>query len=83
MKPYPTPTQPGHYWAKLITPTRMPVGDDWRSVDWEVVQVFINDGPGFENDPEYFGVAVPGIGPSQWLPDFVWGPPVKKPEELR
>lgn len=70
--PYPTPKQPGHYWAKLIHPSRMPEGEDWASRCWEVVQVFDNNGEGEER----LGVHVPGIEPCQWVPDFVWGPEV-------
>lgn len=73
---YPTPEKPGHFWAKLIHPSRMPEGEDWRSTDWEVVQVFENSAD--PNDEEYLGVHVPGIEPCQWVQDFVWGPRVEK-----
>ena len=69
---YPTPDHEGHFWAKLIRPSRMPVGEDWRSSDWEVVQVYDNNGEG----DEAFGVFVPGVRVVQWIPDFVWGPEV-------
>lgn len=69
---HPTPTRPGFYWAKLIHPTRMPDGEDWASVDWEPVEVFDNNG----EDDERLGVSVPGIGPMQWVLDFVWGPEI-------
>lgn len=67
--------KPGHYWAKLITPTRMPVGEDWASVDWEIVQVWDNNGP--PGDPEEFGVHVPGVSVTQWPKDLVFGPRVE------
>ena len=75
MARYPTPNHEGHWWAKLIHPSRMPDGEDWKSVDWEVVQVFSN-GLEPEDEDERWGVHVPGITPTQWLPDFVWGPEV-------
>lgn len=64
------PTRPGHYWAKLVSPTRMPEGEDWRSVHWETVEVFDNGGEGRESLKAH----VPGIAKSQYLEDFVWGP---------
>lgn len=72
MPKYPTPMRPGCYWAKLIRPSRMPEGEDWKSQDWEPVVVFDNGGEG----DEALGVFVPGIGPVQWVPDFVWGPEI-------
>jgi hypothetical protein len=72
------PNKQGHFWAKLIHPSGMPAGEDWKSVDWEVVQVTDNNGEGDEE----FSVLVPGIGPPQWLPDFVWGPAIERPREL-
>lgn len=72
MPKHPTPNRPGHYWAQLIHPSRMPEGEDWASTDWEVVQVNDNNGEGDER----LSVSVPGIEPSQWVPDFVWGPEV-------
>ena len=80
MPKYPTPDHEGHWWAKLVHPTRMPEGEDWASVDWEVVQVFDNNGP--PGDPEEFGVHVPGVRYVQWVQDFVWGPEVLRPAEL-
>lgn len=74
---YPEPIRPGHYWAKLVNPTRMPPGEDWASADWEVVQVFENDPSGLPGEPEYLGVSVPGVGPCQWVSDFEWGPRVE------
>ncbi|KEP71748.1 hypothetical protein DL1_00040 [Thioclava dalianensis] len=73
MPKHPTPNRPGHYWAKLVHPTRMPEGEDWASTDWEVVQVNDNNGEGDER----LSVSVPGIEPGQWIPDFVWGPEVR------
>jgi hypothetical protein len=75
---HPLPTRPGWYWAKLVTPTRMPDGEDWASPDWEIVEVIDNFGEG----DEALGVLVPGIQPMQWTRDFTWGPPVadRKPE---
>lgn len=75
---FPTPKMAGHYWAKLIHPSDMPEGEDWASIDWEVVQVYNNNGEGDET----WGVSVPGIGPTQWLLNFVWGPKVKLPREI-
>lgn len=72
MSRYPTPDHEGHWWAKLIHPSRMPEGEDWKSLNWEVVQVVDNNG---EVD-EKWSVLVPGIEPCQWLPDFVWGPEI-------
>lgn len=80
MPRFPTPDREGHFWAKLVHPTRMPEGEDWASTDWEVVQVFHNNGePG---DPEEFGVHVPGVRMVQWVQDFVWGPRVDLPREI-
>ena len=56
----------------------MPDGEDWQSLDWEVVQVNDNNGDGDEK----FSVSVPGISPPQWIPDFVWGPEVVRPKEI-
>jgi len=72
MKGYPTPSRPGFFWAKLIHPSRMPEGEDWRSVNWEVVDVFENGGD--PAGPQFLGVFVPGVAVMQWVPDFVWGP---------
>ena len=72
MPKFPAPNAEGHYWAKLVRPSKMPVGEDWRSVHYEVVQVFCNNG----EDDEAFMVHVPGIAPSQNVNDFVWGPVV-------
>lgn len=75
MPKYPTPDRPGHYWGKLIHPSQMPLTEDWKSQDWEVMQVFENCiDPA---DDEHLAVHVPGISPAQWLPDFVWGPRVE------
>jgi hypothetical protein len=79
MKPYPAPTKEGWYWAKLVHPSQMPSGEDWASRDWEVVEVWDNNGEGDET----YAVHVTGIGPPQWIPDFIWGPEVIKPKELR
>lgn len=76
MSTYPTPAREGHWWAKL----RLAENPDDRSVDWEVVQVFDNNGPP-GSDEEYMA-SVPGIERSQPLDAFVWGPPVHKPPEL-
>lgn len=75
---YPTPNHEGFFWAKLVHPSKMPAGEDWASFDWEVVQVTDNNGEGDET----WGVFVGGIGPTQWIPDFIWGPEVFKPEGL-
>lgn len=78
MSKYPTPDYEGFFWGKLVHPSEMPEGENWASSAWEVVQVVDNNGEG----DEVFGVFVGGIGPIQWLQDFVWGPEVKKPREL-
>lgn len=74
MKRYPTPEKPGHYWAKLVHPSGMPDGEEWKSTDWEVVQVDINDYQGKVGAPEYLSAHVPGIAAPQWVEDFIWGP---------
>lgn len=74
-----TPDHAGHFWAKLKIPTGEPEGEEWTSPDWEVVQVNDNYGEGDER----WSVAVPGVPVPQWLPDFVWGPEVVRPDELR
>lgn len=79
MKPYPPPTSEGFYWAKLIHPSEMPPKEDWASSDWEIVQVWDNNGEG----DEAFGVSVFGVPKTQWIPDFVWGPRITKPTELK
>ena len=76
MSPYPTPAREGHWWAKLEAHESR----DLLSVDWEVVQVFDNNGP--PGDIEEFMVSVPGIEGGQRLGAFVWGPPVHRPAEL-
>lgn len=78
MSKYPTPTNPGFYWAKLVHPHSMPEGEDWKSVDWEVVEIIDNNGDGDER----LGVFVGGVSPMQWIEDFVWGPQVKRPVEI-
>lgn len=75
MSPYPTPAREGHWWAKL----KLAENPDDNSVDWEVVQVFDNNGEG----DEAFRVAVPGIERSNSRDAFVWGPPVHKPDDLK
>jgi hypothetical protein len=75
MSKYPTPAREGHWWAKL----KLAENPDDNSPDWEVVQVFDNNGEG-----EFaFMASVPGIASGQRLDAFVWGPPVHKPEGLR
>lgn len=75
MAKHPTPSREGHFWAKLA----LHENDDLRSTDWEVVQVFDNNGEG-----EYaFMASVPGIEGGQPMDAFVWGPAVEKPQELR
>lgn len=80
MPRFPTPTKEGFYWAKLVHPSRMPEGESWKSVDWEVVEVIINCID--PEDDEHLGVFVGGVSPIQWVEDFVWGPEVVKPLEL-
>lgn len=79
MSKYPPPNREGHFWAKLVHPFNQPEGEDWKSITWEVVAVWDNNGEG----DEIFTVHVPGIGPSQWIPDFIWGPEVIKPVDLK
>lgn len=82
---YPTPTRPGYYWAKLKTvsggtlynehrkhPIHLKPESGWASVDWEIVEVWDNNGEGDEK----FGVNVFGVPVTQWVPDFYWGPRV-------
>lgn len=83
---YPAPTEPGYYWAKLKTPSGgtlyhqdvpkgiklNPEDGGWISTDWEIVEVWDNNGEGDEE----FAVNVFGIPITQWIPDFFWGPKV-------
>lgn len=75
MSPYPTPTREGHWWAKL----KLADNPDDNSVNWEVVQVFDNNGTG----DLAFMASVPGIQSANRLDAFVWGPPVHLPDELK
>ncbi|MFG6599348.1 MULTISPECIES: hypothetical protein [unclassified Sulfitobacter] len=72
------PRETGYYWAKLVKPRKEPPDEDWASVDWEIVCVDENYGEG----EDQFCVYVPGIGPSQLIDAFTWGPAVQdtKPE---
>lgn len=84
---YPTPTEPGYYWAKLKTPSdgtiygieghpegvQVKAEQDWCSGEWEIVKVWDNGG----DESEELGVDVFGIYPTQWVPDFYWGPKVQ------
>jgi hypothetical protein len=70
--PHPTPDTEGFYWAKLVHPHKMPQGEDWASVDYEVVRVCDNNGTG----EDQWRVAVPGIEPGQLIDAFIWGPRV-------
>lgn len=79
MAKFPMPDHEGHFWGILVNPRSSGPGDDWASVNWEVVQVIDNNGEGDER----WAVFVPGIGPLQWAVDFIWGPEVKLPPELR
>lgn len=79
MKPYPEPNKEGHFWAKLVHPSNMPDNEDWASFDWEVVQVNDNNGVGKEE----YSVAVPGVPTTQWRENFIWGPEVIRPDELK
>jgi hypothetical protein len=75
MSRHPTPAREGHWWAKL----RLHDNADLNSVNWEVVQVFDNNGEG-----EFaFMASVPGIEGAQPIDAFVWGPHVPMPEDLR
>lgn len=83
------PTEPGYYWAKLKTPSGgllynehlaepiriEPEAGGWKSLDWEIVEVWENGG----DDPdEYLAVNVFGIPITQWPGDFYWGPRVQE-----
>lgn len=70
---HPTPTKPGHYWAKWrIADDGTPEGDEQTPSDvWEVVQV--NENSTDRSDPEYLMVAVPGQTRSQSVENFYWG----------
>lgn len=72
---YPTPAREGHWWAKL----RLHDNPDLNSVNWEVVQVFDNNGEGNER----YMASVPGVEGGQPIDAFVWGPPVHLPEGLK
>ncbi len=80
---YPIPDHEGYFWAKL----RAVENPDDRSSDWEVVYAFDNIlRPWCEADietGECMMVSVPGLEPAQSVEDFVWGPAIPKPEELR
>ncbi len=69
---HPIPNAEGFFWAKLVHPHRMPVGEYWVSVDWEVVSVWDNNGEGDDK----WRASVPGIEPCQPLDAFIWGPRV-------
>ncbi|GGF73329.1 hypothetical protein SAMN05216376_111163 [Mameliella alba] len=69
---YPTPTEPGFYWAKLVHPREEPESEDWASTNFEVVHVDENYG----QDDDEFRVHVTGIAPSQLIDAFTWGPRV-------
>jgi len=75
---YPTPEREGHWWAKLCLHDE----PDLNSVDWEVVQVWDNNGNERNGAPPFL-VHVPGVQESQPLDHFIWGPPVHKPHELK
>jgi hypothetical protein len=72
MSKFPTPTEEGHYWAKLVQPYKMPDGEDWLSGRFEVVQVYDNNGTG----EDQWRVAMCGIERGQLIDAFVWGPKV-------
>ena len=74
MSKHPTPAKEGHFWAKL----KLHNESDLNSVNWEVVQVFDNNGEG----DEAFLASVPGIENGQRIDAFVWGPEVIKPRGL-
>lgn len=68
------PDRPGYYWARLVRPQGTPAGEDWRSVDWEIVHVVVNI---FGVDAAHFGrfgVFVPGVGSMQHVQALAWGP---------
>jgi hypothetical protein len=69
---YNTPNETGWFWAKLTDPVDMPEGENWTSVEWEIVHVFDNNGEG----DDAYRVSVTGVSPSQPRDSFVWGPRV-------
>lgn len=74
MAKFPTPTRPGHFWAKqklTDSETETPSGE------WEVVQVFDH-----EYDGKTMRVFVPGMGESEPTENFFWGPEVTLPAGL-
>lgn len=71
------PLQPGYYWARLVSPDygdHQERGEDWASVEWEIVELWDNNGAA--GSGEEFAVAVPGIPVTQWPRNLEWGPPV-------
>ncbi|WP_299558653.1 DNA translocase FtsK [uncultured Sulfitobacter sp.] len=70
--PHKNPRETGYYWAKLIHPHNEPAGEDWRSSDWEIVQVDENYGEGEDE----FRVYMLGIEVGQLVNGFIWGPAV-------
>ena len=55
MSKYPTPNKGGFFWAKLVHPCNMPEGEDWKSSDWEIVEVHDNNGAEEDGD-KWWGV---------------------------
>jgi hypothetical protein len=72
---HPQPTTRGFFWAMLVTPYDEPKDEDWKSRNWEPVEVIENGGTGDEE----LGVLMPGIPIMQWPRDFIWGPPITPP----
>lgn len=68
---YMAPTEPGHYWGKLVSPEHMSSSENWISTDWEVMQV--HEDSDFEDG---LTVWVPGLDICQPLDAFQWGPRV-------
>ncbi len=89
---YPTPTEPGYYWAKLRTPSGGPFHCEGlpEAMQGIVIEPESEDAwvsldweivQVWENgmdpdDEEYLAVSVPGVPVTQWPLDFFWGPRV-------
>lgn len=83
MSKFPTPTCEGFYWARLVLAEDPSV----RSWQWEPVHVFDNIlRPWCEADietGEHMMVSVQGLEEAKNLEDFLWGPGIPVPEELK
>ena len=75
-----TPTKEGFYWAMLVNPTGFAdneTADDWKSVYFETVEVFDNNGaPGSGEELMVFCL---GRDKAQRLDAFEWGEQIPFP----